>query len=86
MWKADWLPETAVVRNKSGVGDSVEGKDDVVDTSFRGGGITLTPLEPMRKWKIKFRGMLRNSVSNFNHSLSRLRNKIHTSSYDLTVL
>ena len=70
MWKADWLPETAVVRNKSGVDESVEDKDNVVDTSFRGGGITLTPLEPMRKWRIKFDGLLRNSVRNFNHSLS----------------
>ena len=81
MWKADWLPETAVVRNKSGVGDSVEEKDDVVDTSFRGGGITLTPLEPMRKWRVEFDGHLRNSVSNSNPSLSNLTNKQFVDTY-----
>ena len=80
MWKADWLPETAVVRNESSVYETVEDKDNAIDTSFRGGGITLTPLEPMRKWRIKFDGLLRNSVSNFNHHLFNLRNKIHISS------
>ena len=62
MWKGDWLPKTAVRRNKSIHDQSNEEVDNRIDTSFEGDGIKLTPLEPMRKWRIQFNGKMRNSV------------------------
>ena len=64
MLKGDWLPKTVLVRNESKFLESADKNDNAVDKSFRGGGITLTPLEPMRKWRIQFDGSLRNSVRN----------------------
>ena len=62
MWKGDWLPKTAVTRNESLYNKSYEEGYDRIDTSFEGDGIKLTPLEPMRKWRIQFNGKLRNLV------------------------
>ena len=62
MWKGDWLPKTAVRRNKSIQEKTYEAGDNHIDTSFEGDGIKLTPIEPMRKWRIQFNGKLRNSV------------------------
>ena len=62
MWKGDWLPKTAVARNKSIHDINDEEGDNQIDTSFKGDGIKLTPLEPMRKWRIQFNGKLRNLV------------------------
>ena len=45
LWRGDWLPCTTLQR-----------KEDQEIKSFNGGGIVLTPLEPMRKWKIHFEG------------------------------
>ena len=36
---------------------------DTDNVSFRGGGIKLTPIEPMRKWRLEFEGNLRSLVS-----------------------
>ena len=58
------MPKTSVVRNKSRKDGKFENDDDHIDSSFKGDGITLTPLEPMRKWRIQFHGQLRNSVKN----------------------
>ena len=40
-----------------------EDTDKVEEISFRGGGIKLTPIEPMRKWRLEFEGNLRSLVS-----------------------
>ena len=37
--------------------------DNWEEVSFRGGGIKLTPIEPMRKWRLEFEGNLRSLVS-----------------------
>ena len=37
--------------------------DNVEEVSFRGVGIKLTPIEPMRKWRLEFEGNLRSLVS-----------------------
>ena len=37
--------------------------DNVEEISFRGGGIKLTPIEPMRKWRLEFEGNLHSLVS-----------------------
>ena len=37
--------------------------DKVKEISFRGGGIKLTPIEPMRKWRLEFEGNLQSLVS-----------------------
>ena len=63
MWKGDWLPNTTLTRNKGNLDGerTIEGSGP--ENSFRGGGITLTPLEPMRKWRLQFDGTLCNLVS-----------------------
>ena len=41
----------------------VKDTDNGEEVSFRGGGIKLTPIEPMRKWRLEFEGDLRSLVS-----------------------
>ena len=63
MWKGDWLPKTSLQRYDSEVNGKDNNEDNLIETSFRGGGINLTPLEPMRKWRLQFDGNLCNTVS-----------------------
>ena len=60
MWKGDWLPKTNLIRNNLEVNEE---NDNLLEKSFTGGGIIITPLEPMRKWRLQFNGNLCNSVS-----------------------
>eukprot|EP00093_Oithona_nana_P014392 14392.XXX_277811_278955_1 [CDS] Oithona nana genome sequencing. len=49
VWRANWLPYAKVKREN--------------DQSFSGGGISITPVEPMRVWTIDFQGTLQNIES-----------------------
>ena len=60
VWKADWLPKTKVSSRDVQITKDKENGEEV---SFRGGGIKLTPIEPMRKWRLEFEGNLRSLVS-----------------------
>ena len=66
MWKGDWLPKTNLQRdesNHSNHEEKDEAEENSIETCFRGGGIRLTPIEPMRKWRLQFDGNLCNMVS-----------------------
>jgi len=63
MWKGDWLPKTSLARNNFDANEENDTTNNVLEKSFTGGGIILTPLEPMRKWRLQFSGNLCNSVS-----------------------
>ena len=60
IWKGDWLPKTKVSTRDV---QTAKDTDNVEEVSFRGGGIKLTPIEPMRKWRLEFEGNLRSLVS-----------------------
>ena len=60
IWKGDWLPKTKVSTRDV---QTAEDTDNVEEVGFRGGGIKLTPIEPMRKWRLEFEGNLRSLVS-----------------------
>ena len=60
IWKGDWLPKTTVSTRDV---QTAKDTDNVEEVSFRGGGIKLTPIEPMRKWRLEFEGNLRSLVS-----------------------
>ena len=60
IWKGDWLPKTKVSTRYV---QTAKDTDNVEEVSFRGGGIKLTPIEPMRKWRLEFEGNLRSLVS-----------------------
>ena len=62
MWKGDWLPKTNLIRNNIDANEENDNTNNVTEKSFRGSGIILTPLEPMRKWRLQFNGNLCNSV------------------------
>ena len=44
LWKGNWLPVAKLIRD--------------VDATFSGGGILIKPLEPMRSWRVIFKGKL----------------------------
>ena len=60
IWKGDWLPKTKVSTRDVQIAKDTDNGEEV---SFRGGGIKLTPIEPMRKWRLEFEGNLRSLVS-----------------------
>ena len=60
IWKGDWLPKTKVSTRDV---QTAKDTDNVEEVSFRGDGIKLTPIEPMRKWRLEFEGNLRSLVS-----------------------
>ena len=60
IWKGDWLPKTKCSTRDV---QTAKDTDNVEEVSFRGGGIKLTPIEPMRKWRLEFEGNLRSLVS-----------------------
>ena len=60
VWKGDWLPKTKVSTRDVQIAKDTDNGEEV---SFRGGGIKLTPIEPMRKWRLEFEGNLRDLVS-----------------------
>ena len=60
IWKGDWLPKTKVSTRDV---QTAKDTDNVEEVSFRGGGIKLTPIEPMRKWRLEFQGNVRSLVS-----------------------
>ena len=60
LWKGDWLPKTKVTTRDVKTAKDTDNEEEV---SFGGGGIKLTPIEPMRKWRLEFEGNLRSLVS-----------------------
>ena len=72
MWKGDWLPKTSLDTKDLEPNGRTQNEERLVETSFKGSGITLTPLEPMRKWRLQYKGDLRNDVS-----YSNIKNKLN---------
>ena len=60
LWKGDWLPKTNVTTRDVQTAKDTDNEEEV---SFGGGGIKLTPIEPMRKWRLEFEGNLWSLVS-----------------------
>ena len=54
------MPKTKVSTRDVQIAKDTDNGEEV---SFRGGGIKLTPIEPMRKWRLEFEGNLRSLVS-----------------------
>ena len=63
MWKGDWLPKAHLTRKNFSTNEDTDSSVSEPEESFRGGGIKLTPIEPMRKWRLEFKGNLRSLVS-----------------------
>ena len=67
LWKGSWLPITKLIRE--------------IDESFSGGGIKLTPLEPMRTWKVDFSGSLKNTKTQEKTEVYKIFNLLYSQFY-----